>query len=148
MKNLSYESWITQFVENLSEYFNLAGWRISLEFSEDQDVSEEGNLVAASISVTSDYQMAVITVSPPLQAEFERGEFRQIVQSLVHEMVHIFLAPLQEHTTPHLSQVTAPLFMKIVEQQTQRLTSVILKNLPDSIMPPRPKKNGKHNSTR
>ena len=143
MKNKEYEAWVSSFVGNLSEYFNLSGWRITLEFSDEQESAEQGNVVAASINVTSDYQMALITIGPVLRQYFEDGELDQIVQILTHELVHIFLAPFQDQMEPYLSATTAPLHMKVVEQQTQRLTSVFLKTLPKHLIPKRP--NGKHN---
>ena len=143
MKNKEYEAWVSSFVGNLSEHFNLAGWRITLEFSDEQESDKHGDLTAASIHVTSDYQMATIILGPVLRQFFEDGELDQIIQSLTHELVHIFLAPFQEWIEPHLSATTAPLHMKVVEQQTQRLTSVFLKTLPKHLIPKRP--NGKHN---
>jgi len=89
--------------------------------------------------------MATISVSPKMKEDFDSGNLQQIVQSLVHEFVHIFLAPLQDHIQPHLSATTAPLYMKVVEEQTQRLTSVFLKTIPKTIIPKR--QSGKHKPT-
>jgi len=145
MKNLSYESWVTQFVENLSEYFNLGGWNIHLEFKD--EVSKDGRY--ADSFINSPYQFSTITLYQQPKEDFELGEMDLLVMSIVHELVHIFLDPFCDYVQPHLSTTTTPLFMGTLEQQTQKLTMVFLKTLPKGIIPPFPKSrlNGKHNST-
>ena len=143
MKNLSYESWVTQFVENLSEYFNLGGWNIHIDYEDEP--SKDG--CYASNDINSPYQFSTITLYQHSREDFESGEQDLLVMSIVHELVHIFLDPFQDYMHPHLSITTTPLFMSTLEQQTQKLTMVFLKTLPEDIIPPFPKvKNGKHNS--
>ena len=60
-----------------------------------------------------------------------------IVLATVHELVHVFLDPFQDFARPHLSATTTPFFMNIVENTTQRLTMLILKQLPPSLIPAR-----------
>ena len=143
MKNLSYESWIRQFVENLSEYFDLAGWTIKIDFSEDEDDGKKGTY--ADNCINSQYLHSLITFYRQCRLDYESAELDNLITAVVHELVHIFLDPFQDYMHPHLSITTTPLFMNTLEQQTQKLTMVFLKTLPPNIIPPRP--NGKHDST-
>lgn len=139
MKNLAYESWVNQFVENLRNHFNLAGRQLLIEFT------SEDNGSYADITVRTPYQHAIINVYPTARVDFERGVTKQLVMSLTHEVVHVLLDPFCDCMEPHLSEATKPYFINILEQQTQKLTMVFLKTLPKSLIPPRP--NGKHNPT-
>lgn len=143
MKNLSYESWVTQFVKNVSEYFDLAGWTIHVEFRNEE--SKSG--CYADNNINSPYQFSTITLYQQSKIDFEEGEGNLLVMSIVHELVHIFLDPFQDCMEPYLSSTTTPLFMRTLEQQTQKLTMAFLKTLPEDIIPPFPKvKHGKYNS--
>ena len=146
MKNLSYESWVAQFVENLSEYFNFAGWSFHVEYNDDD--SKDG--CYGDNNINTPYQFSTITLYKQSKLDFESGERDLLVMAVVHEMVHIFLDPFHDYITPHLSPTSAPHFMNTLEQQTQKLTMVFLKTLPEDIIPPFPKvkkrTNGKYNS--
>jgi len=143
MKNLSYERWITQFVENLSKYFNLAGWTIHIDYKD--EASKDG--CYADNNINSPYQFSTVTFYQQPRLDFEAGEFDLLIMSVVHELVHIFLDPFQDYMHPHLSTTVTPIFMSMLEQQTQKLTMVFLKTLPQDIIPPFPKvKHGKHNT--
>lgn len=133
MKNKSYESWITQFVERLADFFNFQGWRISITYT-----SKEGGDNYAEISVNSVYQFAELTVYPQTRRDFESGNLERLVMGLTHELVHIFLDPFHDAMHDHLSAVTTPAFLATLETQTQRLTAVFLKTLPECIIPPLP----------
>ena len=143
MKNLAYESWVIQFVENLSEYFNFHEWTVGVEFS--SEVDKDG--AYAENEINSTYLYSTITFFKQSKLDFEAGKLDHLITAVVHEMVHIFLDTFHDRMDQHLSAVTRSLFMKTLEQQTQKLTVVFLKNLPKHIIPPRPK-NGKHNPAR
>lgn len=137
----TYEAWVSSFVANLSNYFNLQGWTIKVDFVDE----EHKDAAYALTGFNSDYLWAHITFYKPAKADFENQNFDQLIMATVHEMVHFFLDPIHDLVTPHLSKTTDPFFRTILEQQTQRLTRVFLKTLPKSLIPPRP--NGKHNRT-
>jgi hypothetical protein len=141
MKN--YESWVSSFVERLSDYFNLAGWTIRIKYKSEPDAEQN---TYAEISVNSTYLFANLFIYPQGKKDFEAGETNQLIMALVHELCHIFVDPFHDWAGHHISETTAPAFVQILEQQTQKLTMVILKSLPPDIIPPRPK-NGKHDST-
>ena len=143
MKNISYEAWVTSFVERLAAYFNLAGWTIRIKYKPEPD----GRGTYAEISVNSTYLYANLFVYPQGKKDFESGEIDQLVLALTHELVHIFVDPFHDWAEPHVSETTAPAFQQILEQQTQKLTMVFLKTLPPDIIPPRPKTHGKHDPT-
>ena len=131
-KLLNYEEWVTTCITNIAEYFNLGGWTISVEFPEEA----KGNSYAEA-TINHVYQNAIINIFPQAKKDFESKKLDIVVMALVHELVHVFLDPFHEFVNPHLSEVTTPYFMNIVEQQTQKLTMVFLKNLPQNIIPAR-----------
>jgi hypothetical protein len=131
-KPLGYKEWVEAFVKNVSAYFNFAGWNIDIVFhDEDKDVSY------AETKTNSAYQNATIHLYKVAQKDFDEGKTSVLVMTLVHELCHIFFDPLHSWAEPHLSQTTTPYFMDTLEQQTQKLTMVLLKNLPKGLIPPR-----------
>jgi len=132
VKKVTYESWLTELVGNLQEYFNLSGWRILLKFSDKEE--KEGTY--AENEVVTPYMFSTITFYKSSRKNFKSGDIDFLVMAVVHEMVHIFLDPFNDYMHPHLSLTTTPLFMNSLEQQTQKLTTVFLKTLPKSIIPP------------
>jgi len=140
----TYESWMTQFVENLASFFNLAGWTIKIKYNEEEE-THNGCETYAEIEVNSPYLFATVIILPQGKKDFEAGNLDQLVMAVVHELVHIFLDPFQDQMHPHLSMTTTPAFMDILEQQTQKLTMVFLKSLPPDIVPPTGR-NGIHDS--
>ena len=142
MKRSAYESWVVGFVENLSDYFNLSGWTILVEFSEAED--KIGTY--AENDINSLYMYSTLTFYRQSRLDFEAGEMDHLITAVVHEMVHIFVDPFRDWMHPHLSLTTTPLFMGTLENQTQKITMVVRKTLPKKLIPPRPK-NGKHHTT-
>ena len=132
MKKLSYKEWVYSFVKNLETHLNLSGWTIRLVF-----VNKEKGDTVAEMDVNHVYLHAVMRVYPQAHRYFKNNEMDMLVQTIVHEMVHVFIDPFHEFTQTYLSPSTTPLFMNIVEQQTQKLTMVLLKTLPESLIPPR-----------
>jgi len=135
-KKIAYESWVASFIERLSDYFNLAGWVFEIEY-EKKPSQEMDGAVYAKIEVNSIYLHAHLTIYPIGKEDFTKGNMERLVRSLVHELVHVFLDPFQDAMHPHLSITTTPLFMTVIEQQTQKLTMVLLKTLPKDVIPPR-----------
>jgi hypothetical protein len=131
---LTYEGWVRQFVNNLFLHFDIVGWEVGIEFATSPSEKHGGNAYA-SIEVEPTYQMAVIKCFPAAKEDFDTGKIEDMVQRFTHEVVHVFLSPFQEFIEPHLSEVTAPYFMRILEQQTQKLTMVLLKTLPKNLIP-------------
>jgi len=136
MKKITYESWVTSFVERLSEYFNLAGWTLRIKY-QDKNEEHKGCDTYAEIEVNSTYLFANLVLFPQGKKDFETGNIDQLAMAIVHELVHIFLDPFQDQMHPHLSLSSTPAFMDILEQQTQKLTMVLLKNFPKDLIPPR-----------
>ena len=133
MKKVTYERWLTKLVENLSDYFNLSGWTICLEFSNEED--RKGSY--ADNAINSPYLYSTITFYQKSRSDFDAGKLDYLIKAAVHEMVHIFLDPFHDYMHPHLSLTTTPLFMNTLEEQTQKLTMVFLKTLPKKLIPPR-----------
>lgn len=131
-KPLSYKKWVTSLVENLSDHFNLHGWTVSVRFSDEEN--KDGTY--AENEVNSKYMYSTLTFYKQSRKDFEEGKLDYLVTASLHEMIHVFLDPFQDWMHPHLSLTTTPLFMDTLEQQTQKLTMVLLKTLPKSIIPP------------
>jgi len=132
-KPKTFEEWVTTFVERLSDYFNLAGWSINITYQEDN--AKNGSY--AENKLNSPYMHSTLILYPQAKKDFEAGEMDKLVMAIVHELTHIFLDPLHDFVLPYLSQTTTPLFADILEQRTQKLTMVFLKNLPKGTIPPR-----------
>lgn len=132
-----YESWVSSFVDRLLEYFNLVGWTIHIEHTGDAPEAGDGNLEYAKIYVDSAYSTAHLTLNKQAREDFEKKNFNRLKMGLVHELIHIFLDPFNSFISPHLSETTKPYFGTMLEQQTQKLTMVLLKSLPKSLIPKR-----------
>ena len=137
-KPLTYEEWVREFLSRLSSYFDLAGWTARVVFSD-----EEKEKTYAETSIDSSYQHMTIRVYKTAKEDFESGNMATLTRGLVHELVHVFLDPFHMFAGHYLSDVTAPFFADMMENQTQKLTMVFLKNMPAEIFPPRTK-HGKH----
>ena len=131
-KPLTYEEWVREFLSRLSSYFDLAGWTARVVFSD-----EEKEKTYAETSIDSSYQHVTIRVYKTAKEDFESGNMATLTMGLVHELVHVFLDPFHSLMVPHLSESTSPYFINILEQQTQKLTMVFLKNLPKNLIPTR-----------
>lgn len=131
----TYEGWVTTFIENLQEYFDLPSWRLKIEF---YDLEKDDSY--AETSVNSTYYSATLKMYKQSKLDFEENSVEamdRLSMSLVHELVHLFLDPFHEKISPFLSENTAPDFMRVLEQQTQKLTMVFLKSLPPDLTPKR-----------
>jgi hypothetical protein len=129
---LPYEQWVSEFLSRVGSHLNLNGWAIGVEFPEEG----KGNSYAEA-TINSNYQHVLVHVYPPAKRDFDSGQMKTLVMALVHELVHVFFDPFHEFSNPYLSEITSPFFMNILEQQTQKLTMVILKTLPKNLIPPR-----------
>ena len=145
---MSFEEWVEKSVKGLAVYFNFGGWRINVEYKEDNPNTDgyhgtsEG-YVYAETHVDSAYLSIHITLYKQAKDDFESGNLDQLSMVLTHELVHVFLDPFHTFVLPHLSETTTPFFTDMVENQTQKLTMVLLKTMPKEIFPPRTK-HGKH----
>ena len=145
--SMGFEQWVTEAVKRLAGYFNFSGWRIEVDFrDENPDSAGSGTsegCVYAETHVDSAYMTVHISLYKQAKDDFESGNIRQLSLGLTHELVHVFLDPFRTAALPHLSEVTTPFFSDMVENQTQKLTMVFLKTMPEDIFPPRTK-HGKH----
>lgn len=142
--NKEFELWVSESVKRLAGHFNFCGWRIEIVYKgEHKDSPEWGGNVYAETHVDSVYLTIHLTLYKQAREDFESGNLSQLSMALTHELVHVFLDPFHTFAIPHLSDITAPFFSGVVENQTQKLTMVFLKNMPAEIFPPRTK-HGKH----
>ena len=132
MEKLTYEAWVRKLLERVSTHLDLAGWTITTEFSEE----EKGDTYAEA-RISSPYLFANVTFYKQAKVEFDQGKVERLSAAIVHELCHTFFDPLHEAMHPFLSPASSPSYMNILEQQTQKLTMVILKTLPKNLIPAR-----------
>lgn len=130
-KPLTFENWVVKLVGNLCEYFDLAGWTIQVKFPQE----ESKDSCYAENAINGTYLGSTISVYPTAKRDFEAGDTERLIMALVHEIIHILVDPFHESILPFLSPSTTPAFMETLEQQTQRLTMVFLKTLPENLIP-------------
>jgi hypothetical protein len=131
MKKVTYGSWVASFVTRMADYLNIVGWEITIEH-----VSTDKGNCAADIQIDNVYMQAHLATYPLCEVFFH-SDPDKLVRILTHELSHILLDPFSDHAIPFLSDTTRPFFTDMLENQTQKLTAVLLKNLPKSIIPPR-----------
>lgn len=137
MKKLNkYQAWTVQLVENLSSYMNLSEWNIHVDWSEKVSGTDKTD-DRAFINADSTYLNANITFLKPVRLDFQKGDIDKIVRTVLHELSHILLDPFHDKMSPFLSDQSTPDFIRVLEQQTQKLTMILLKNLPKELIPPR-----------
>jgi hypothetical protein len=146
---MSFEDWTTEALGRLAGYFNLDGWRLEVEYQEKEETLSIGTsaslgVVYAKTYVDSTYQAIHVILYKQAKYDFETGNFEQLATGLTHELVHVFLDPLNDFSAPFLSETTAPFFQDILERQTQKLTMIFLKTMPAEIFSRRMSR-GKHN---
>lgn len=135
MKKLSYEDWVSKYIGNLADHFNLSGWVIKINFSEESKKNSEG--CYACVDTDSTYLHAEITVFPRAKEDFESKNYARLTRAFVHELSHILIDPLHEHMCPFLSESSSPAFNRDLENVTQRIAMVICNSIPASLIPPR-----------
>src|ERR1039458_7504560 len=84
----TYEAWVASFVHRLSDYFNLGGWRFTIDYETEEDNKEEAS-VYASIHVNSIYMFANLSIYPQGKRDFGNGDMSPLISALVHELAHI-----------------------------------------------------------
>lgn len=130
-----YEKWCSTFIQNLSSYLNLAGWEIMVEFSSDPKQDSEGCF--ADISCDSTYMIATVRIYPLCRECYDTNNMERLKRVLTHELCHILIDPIHVHILPFLSDTTRQFFNDDMENVTQRISLVVVKNLPKHITPPR-----------
>lgn len=76
------------------------------------------------------YLTAYIEFTPHAAHLWEEQDLVILHEAIVHEVVHVLLAPLQRHAEKSASPQTKEHLTDILEQTTQRITRVILALLP------------------
>jgi hypothetical protein len=141
---MGFEEWVTEAVKNLSGYFNFGGWRIEVAYKDEDRAAYQGDeYVYAETHVNSTYMTVNIDLYKQAREDFEADNLERLSMGLTHELVHVFLDPFHAFSQPYLSDTTTPFFQDILENQTQKLTMILLKNMPKDVFPPRTM-HGKH----
>lgn len=81
---------ITDELADLQEDLRLCSWRITVEWSIDFHPIKYD--VVAEVRPNAPYQEAIITIYPRIEKELKN--WKQVRSILLHEMIHVILAPL------------------------------------------------------
>ena len=131
-----YKLWMAELVSNLTGYMNLSGWEIELTFVS-KPHPEDGECRPADVNVLSEYQKANICIYPTVEKSFRKKQHLYIVSIMIHELCHTITAPFGDLLEPHTSKTTEPFITKQLESATQKIAVLILKSLPDHVVPSR-----------
>jgi len=76
----TYESWVRSFVENLANYFDLAGWTIRVDFSD-----EDKSGTYAENEIQAQYLFSTITFYKQSRLDYEAETLDHLINAVVHE---------------------------------------------------------------
>lgn len=126
-----YQTYVMTLIEVLQELLVLHEYEILLEFD-----SNSESEARATISTNLDYLWAKLTVFPVVEKDFNEQNYEDIVETILHELVHILTDPLYKVAYAGTNAYTEPFLDNIREQTTQRITRIILPTLPEDIFTP------------
>jgi hypothetical protein len=124
-----FQDWVRYTTGQLMDYFNLDEWGLQLYWVKEQRKES----CTASINVDVSYLSAGISIYPYLEQIYQEDGQRQALHTLVHEFCHILTAPLHDVAAEGSAQAAQGMLHRIYEQQTERITNIILKNLPSKV---------------
>lgn len=93
--------------------------------------SNEDTGTAAAISCDTRYSQHRITVYPILANSYDKGELEDVATAMLHELCHVFFAPLQELTQQDVGASLDDLIQHHVEQNTEHMKRVVASLLPE-----------------
>lgn len=126
-KKKRYEKYVTSLVQRLAPLMLVADWQIRVSFSDTEDAGKEAENALNCRYLTSD-----ITLFPPSYRMFKEGKFRDLCAVAVHELVHILLEPVDRIARSAQCDQTEPFLRDENERAVERLTRVIVSQLPES----------------
>jgi hypothetical protein len=122
----SYEKWVESIITQLSGVLNLHEWRIGIEF----DVEDEMEGCVGFANIDSRYLTAYIHFTPFARELWKDNRMVVLQEAIVHEVCHLLLNPLHGFAKQAASPQTESQLTDILEQTTQRLTRIVIENLP------------------
>lgn len=104
---------------------------------ESEDENAHGGRIAAKIRIDDRYLNFRISFYPLVAKLYKEGNYRRIAEITVHEFAHILTEPLYRQAINAQTNMSGEMLEEIRERQTQRMTNVIITNLPKSIYTPK-----------
>lgn len=155
---MTYKKFIGEVCEKIrSEIFHNE-YHLFFDFktAEHPDDKGKSRVTCATIDIDIKYLDALITIYPELQVRFEKKEYNNVIQSLVHEMSHILTHPLFIEATRDSSPWMLERAEEVLERQTQRIANIIMASKPEKYWLPKQlakhqklsKKNGKQTKSK
>lgn len=128
---LPYRTYVKHLVANLKDYLFLQDWDLMVEFPEQAPAERPDAL--ACVYTDARYLNATIDIFPALKDYYANEPTEETVETLLHEMLHIVTETVHLFAKSAVTPQTAEHLTTASEQQTQRLTRIIMKNLPKSV---------------
>lgn len=128
---LPYKTYVRHLVANLKSYLFLDDWQLTLEYAESAPPERKDAL--ACVYSEPRYLNATIEVFPSLEEQYKEYPTEETVETLLHEMLHIVTETVHLFARSAVTPQTEEHLTTATEQQTQRLTRIIMKSLPKSV---------------
>lgn len=124
----TYKRWVEDLVANVARELNLHDWGIDVYLDDPDPDGDENTVAWTCIDVR--YLHCWIHFAPKAKGYWNEGRMDILSHTVVHEVVHILLKPIQRFGYDAVSDQTRPHLVDAVEQTTQRITRILMKSLP------------------
>lgn len=124
----AYKKYIRTLVDTLASRMHLQEWNINLKFDAKLDPE-----TAAEIEIDVPYLIAEIFIDKVMRDYYRNKDGYTIAHILTHELSHILVEPIYIFARDAVTNQSSKLLHNVVEQQTQRISRVIDRQLPRSI---------------
>lgn len=128
---LPYKTYVKHLVANLKIHLFLDDWDLTIQFP--ASAPSERKDALACVYSDPRYLNATIDVYPALKEYYETEPTEETAQTLLHEMLHIVTETVHLFAKSAVTPQTEEHLTTASEQQTQRLTRIIMKSLPKSV---------------
>lgn len=132
---MKYQDYIANVVRHLQGTMMLQEYNFRITFDEDLGAPDDpDNLeIRADIAVQTEYLRARIRCGKPMRRLFKDGKYRDIWETLCHELAHVIIEPISEIAMEATAPVSHRLVRQIEERQVQRICNVIMGLLPSRL---------------
>lgn len=128
MSKPKFETWVVDVISRLSGVLNLHEWRINVLFNQEDPDDIEGT--TAWTNIDHRYLSSYIHFTDNAKNMWTEGRMIPLRECVVHEMVHILLNPLHDFAKQAASPLTTDHLTDILEQTTQKVTRIVIEQLP------------------
>lgn len=129
-----YQKQVQKIVAYLAKELYLHEWHITSRFVPQTEMADENT--AAQINTNGNYFDAVILLGPIVENLYKTGKFRDVAEIVLHELCHIHTDPLYKIASDAVAEVAQKHLDTIREQQTQRMTNILIGYIPREVYTP------------